>query len=671
MEEVDKILIHSLRLSGTQVPEEVQSLREFTTELIVESVVRCLRVIHPSLGASLGHLLPPGMSARFRIGTSLAQACQELGYQGEVGYQTFLYSNEPEIRRLLLFLVEKLPRDDAEDARQPAGKSAGLLRAIAAKIKEQLGTPWVPPACRTPRLQLLQGTCLLKPFHAHPLVLPRDSGPVERREFFGGFLPPVPAQPPRPGAVAPSLLERHAGDLGAQHDWEADWQSQGLASRLPPKEYVHWKRQRLRHRLLDQLRQAAPPHGAAGPPQPGAPDLAQMLGLLSAGGTGGPLAKGSRFSRAQRLAHEQDPQELVGQMQAAVETLPSSKTSEQEELSWQAEELAGCRGAAAPGGRDGGSGGEVKVLELSLCQAAAGLSRQRLALGGRERTLRVQRRALELLPEAGRNLAALQLLVEGSAQRLVHLAAQWETRRGPLVDQYRRLRAARHSRQLESTRRVSEIQALHECGRSAAAEARRKEELCRQLLTELEVLPKDVSRAAYTQRILEIVGNIRKQKEEITKVTGETRALQKEINGLMGKLDRTFAVTDELVFKDAKRDESVRKAYKYLAALHENCSQLIQTIEDAGAIQREIRDLEEQIESEGAKKTLANLERILSDYRALRQENAALLGRSRDPWRQLHITPLHWAPHPLSLLGRHPILHSPRAPTKPPTSGPR
>ncbi|CAM5072687.1 unnamed protein product [Natator depressus] len=712
MEEVDKILIHSLRLSGTgcppavaapwgrvpahlgalsdggspapprQVPEEVQSLREFTTELIVESVVRCLRVIHPSLGASLGHLLPPGMSARFRIGTSLAQACQELGYQGEVGYQTFLYSNEPEIRRLLLFLVEKLPRDDAEDARQPAGKSAGLLRAIAAKIKEQLGTPWVPPACRTPRLQLLQGTCLLKPFHAHPLVLPRDSGPVERREFFGGFLPPVPAQPPRPGAVAPSLLERHAGDLGAQHDWEADWQSQGLASRLPPKEYVHWKRQRLRHRLLDQLRQAAPPHGAAGPPQPGAPDLAQMLGLLSAGGTGGPLAKGSRFSRAQRLAHEQDPQELVGQMQAAVETLPSSKTSEQEELSWQAEELAGCRGAAAPGGRDGGSGGEVKVLELSLCQgegqghfslcAAAGLSRQRLALGGRERTLRVQRRALELLPEAGRNLAALQLLVEGSAQRLVHLAAQWETRRGPLVDQYRRLRAARHSRQLESTRRVSEIQALHECGRSAAAEARRKEELCRQLLTELEVLPKDVSRAAYTQRILEIVGNIRKQKEEITKRSClETRALQKEINGLMGKLDRTFAVTDELVFKDAKRDESVRKAYKYLAALHENCSQLIQTIEDAGAIQREIRDLEEQIESEGAKKTLANLERILSDYRALRQENAALLGRSRDPWRQLHITPLHWAPHPLSLLGRHPILHSPRAPTKPPTSGPR
>ena len=74
--------------------------------------------------------------------------------------------------------------------------------------------------------------------------------------------------------------------------------------------------------------------------------------------------------------------------------------------------------------------------------------------------------------------------------------------------------------------------------------------------------------------------------------------------------------------QDAKKDESVRKSYKYLAALHEvrlnllssvcktrphmlaglipcpppqNCNQLIQTIEDTGTILREIRDLEEQV----------------------------------------------------------------------------
>lgn len=36
------------------------------------------------------------------------------------------------------------------------GKSGVLLRAIGARIREQLGIPWVPPACRTPQLQRLQ-----------------------------------------------------------------------------------------------------------------------------------------------------------------------------------------------------------------------------------------------------------------------------------------------------------------------------------------------------------------------------------------------------------------------------------------------------------------------------------------------------------------------------------
>lgn len=57
------------------VPPEVQTLRAFTTELVVEAVVRCLRVINPDVGSGLSHLLPPAMSARFRLAMNLAQAC--------------------------------------------------------------------------------------------------------------------------------------------------------------------------------------------------------------------------------------------------------------------------------------------------------------------------------------------------------------------------------------------------------------------------------------------------------------------------------------------------------------------------------------------------------------------------------------------------------------------
>ena len=51
------------------------------------------------------------------------------------------------------------------------------------------------------------------------------------------------------------------------------------------------------------------------------------------------------------------------------------------------------------------------------------------------------------------------------------------------------------------------------------------------------------------RRILEIIKNIGKQKVEITKVLGDTRLIQKEFNVVTEKLQRTYMVTDELIFK--------------------------------------------------------------------------------------------------------------------------
>lgn len=625
MEEVDKILIHSLRQVGTSVPREVQSVRELSPELVVEAAVRCLRAVRPALGGPLSPQLPPGISARFRLASDLASACQELGFGGDVGYQTFLYSSEHDTRRLLLFLVEKLPRDESEGGAEPPGKSGALLRAVGARIREQLGTPWVPPPCRSPRLQRLQGTAHLRPFTTCPLVLPQSGGPPELQEYFRGAAPPVTEQPPLPAWTPPALLEAHAAQLSARRDWEAEWGGPGLASRLPPQEYVGRKRQRARLRALEPLRQVCPPR-PQGPPL----DPAWLQEAFGAGGGGGALPKGSRFTRTQHLTHEQDPQILLQQMQTAAESVLPSKSSEEEAGARQAGEEAALEENLARLEADiEGCRGEVRDAQLSLTQVEAEVQQGRLALGGREAALRLKARAVELLPDAQSNMDKLQLVVEASSRRIVSLAAQWERHRGPLLAEYRHLRALRDSAQLESSRRLAEIRALHERSRSAAEEARRKEEVYKQLVVELEALPRDVSRAVYTQRILEIVGNIRKQKEEIGKILVDTRALQKEINALVGKLERTFSVTDELLFKDAKRDEVVRKAYKYLAALHENCAQLIQTIEDTGTIQREIRDLEEQVEGETSAKPPASLDRILSDCRALREENALLAARAR------------------------------------------
>ncbi|CAN8178144.1 unnamed protein product, partial [Coccothraustes coccothraustes] len=213
MEEVDKILIHSLRQAGTAVPPEVQSVRDLSPELVVEAAVRCLRAVRPSLGAPLSPLLPPGISARFRLASELAAACQELGFGGDVGYQTFLYSSEHDTRRLLLFLVEKLPRDEGERGAEPPGKSGALLRAVGARIREHLGTPWVPPQCRTPKLQRLHPRWGWGGFPAHPPAVP-----PELQEYFGGCSPPG-------AGSAPPFLAEPPGPAG---------EPRGPAERPPP-----------------------------------------------------------------------------------------------------------------------------------------------------------------------------------------------------------------------------------------------------------------------------------------------------------------------------------------------------------------------------------------------------------------------------------------------------
>uniref|UniRef100_A0A8C1YL96 Coiled-coil domain-containing protein 22 n=1 Tax=Cyprinus carpio TaxID=7962 RepID=A0A8C1YL96_CYPCA len=596
MEEVDRILIHSLRQAGTDIDEDVQSVKQFTSELIVEAVVKCLRVIDPALGNGLSHLLPPGMSARFRLGMSLAQACQDVGFKGEIGYQTFLYSNEPEIRSLFMFLVEKLPRESADASDQPAGKSALLQRSIAAQIKAQLSVPWLPPSCRLPIHRKTQ-----VPQHAYILK-------SRVQEYWRNYLLPVTAQPSQHASVPASLLENHISELSAAQEWESEWNSQGLLSRLTPEEYRSRKKARLQKRVEEQLR---------------------SFGGASTGGD--VLTKGTRFTHTEKFTFTQEPEKAAQQMAAAASALPSSHQSEEDLKAQQEAELSALQQQLQQlSVQMEEVGGDIRQLTVSIQQVSDELQQKEVSNAEKENSVKMKRQTIDLLPDAENNLLKLQSLVEASSKRVVHLASQWEKHRVPLIDEHRRLKELCSNRESESSRKLSEIKDLHDKIIQSAEEAKKKESLQKQLQTEYETLSKDVSRSAYTMRILEIVGNIKKQKEEITKILSDTKELQKEINSLTGKLDRTFAVTDELVFKDAKKDESVRKSYKYLAALHENCTQLIQTIEDTGTIMREIRDLEEQIETENGKRTVSNLEKILEDYKAIRQENSALAAKIRE-----------------------------------------
>ncbi|XP_035681357.1 coiled-coil domain-containing protein 22 homolog [Branchiostoma floridae] len=633
MEEVDNIIIHTLREIGCGLDDDVQSLKHFSTENIVEATVKCLRVIGD--GVNISPALPPGMSARYRVGTQLATSCQELGFRGDIGYQTFLYSNEADIRRVLMFLIEKMPKEAAEVASEPMGKSAMLKRSIAAELDRQMKSAWTPSYCKQdglcwrgtkPRQWHREGLIGVRRFHSCPVRTPEGVGditkkiPKDLKRYYDKHLQPLTSQPPQSSQVVPSVVEANDLSVTAQQEWEAEWNQQGLPSRLSEEDYKARKRQRLEKRISDQLRQAIQQETSKAT---AGRDLLQVLSSFTDRGAGKGVTKGSRFTHTEKLQFAQD-EETAAQMMGegprvdTEEEMQRKREEEVEQLRGQLEEVTG----------------QLQSLDVEMKKFTAGIQQMEEKVNtevrgrsDKEEAYKVKKRTLDLLPDAENNITKLQGVVDGSSQRLVNLAQQWEKHRVPLIQQYRELKELNANRESQSEKKLEEIKSLREKMKEVADEARGKDDVYKQLASEYERMTKDVNRGAYTKRIMEIVGNIKKQKEEIDKILIDTRDVQKEINQLTGKLDRTFAVTDELIFRDAKKDEAVRKAYKSLAALHENCEQLIKTVEETGGIMREIRDLEDQIETEGAKKTTQNLDRIMGDFKQMKQENSGIVAK--------------------------------------------
>ncbi|KAG0711563.1 Coiled-coil domain-containing protein 22 [Chionoecetes opilio] len=93
-------------------------------------------------------------------------------------------------------------------------------------------------------------------------------------------------------------------------------------------------------------------------------------------------------------------------------------------------------------------------------------------------------------------------------------------------------------------------------------------------------------RSVYTKRIIDISAKVRKQKQEIDRVLADTRTIQKEINILSGKLERTFTVVEGTAYKEAANNERVRQVYRAVAAVHEGCGELVDIVRETGATQR-------------------------------------------------------------------------------------
>jgi len=234
-EEADGILVLTLQQIGCPLPEEVTSISDFATEVLVRAVSHCLHVIGDESAADYSKMvLPKEMSARFRVCTQLADTVKKLGFKQEIGFHQFLYPSDKSSRDLFAFLLERLPQAQNLGGGDLAEGASALRRNISTAIAARRSEPPLPPTCR-PRS--LRGALAQQQAWGFPSVAvavrPLRSPPGGKRSALDDATPFVWEQTRGPHALAPAVFEANAAaaDRGRDAMLEAETPEEARARR--------------------------------------------------------------------------------------------------------------------------------------------------------------------------------------------------------------------------------------------------------------------------------------------------------------------------------------------------------------------------------------------------------------------------------------------------------
>ncbi|XP_022886612.1 coiled-coil domain-containing protein 22 [Olea europaea var. sylvestris] len=217
---------------------------------------------------------------------------------------------------------------------------------------------------------------------------------------------------------------------------------------------------------------------------------------------------------------------------------------------------------------------------------------------------------------------------ETKRQKLAELESLWETIRKPLEEKKGNLEQSLQALNPEAHENLTKVKEIEFEAEVVLAEIKEREEELSKLSADLEKQPKLASRRSYIQRIEEITKNSRKQDIDIERILKDTRDLQLESNSIQDRLNRTYAVVDETIFREAKKDPVARQAYRLLTNIHESFEQIAEGILATDRTRRSVADYEAKLATTTSRRL--NVDKLQADLVAIRKENDLLEQRLRD-----------------------------------------
>eukprot|EP00993_Chasmostoma_nieuportense_P005050 NODE_568_length_2061_cov_76.663909_g528_i0.p1 GENE.NODE_568_length_2061_cov_76.663909_g528_i0~~NODE_568_length_2061_cov_76.663909_g528_i0.p1 ORF type:complete len:635 (-),score=216.92 NODE_568_length_2061_cov_76.663909_g528_i0:157-2019(-) len=615
MSEVDSIVLFGLRSIGCEVEAPIS---DFDAPQFYKCCVACLKHMGTDTDTEdLPNQLPMATATKFKACTALAKAIQSAGYPDEIGFNSFMYLNHREVTKLLAWLVNQLPTEGGAEEPLPVWT---LLKRAAGSIEEvyQLSIDR-----KTKQLQripkTLSGPHELPPLrHLHtqhlPLFLQHHTPEAE-----ASATPVLHNQIPDPRDLPASLLEYNTRHLAQDQAREEDWTSLGIHSGLPPAQYHAHKKTQLEARLQAAMLQASGRYACAASGSFHA-HVAAPVSVAEA-----PVHT-SRFMKEVQFAHSESTEappvnlEVVpaAEAQAAVEAaLQERLASVRAALRVEEERLMGLRRETE----------RLQAEAMGLREKATEVQREGQTL---EQQYETHQKTIAYADDVDGNRSKLQQLAAGIQAELAEIQAAFEAKHSKYTIQLSFITAAHEERKATMQAKLDELHSAKHRIKALAVEMKAKEEQKAALQQELNRLPKTIDRDHLIQRIMDIIRNIKKQQNEITKINLDNKELQKEINSTTEAVTRSFVATEEKVYKDAQKDDVAKKVYKQLIALHENFTALIDVVDETGRCKQAQHALEEKKSAMAQRNDGLNMQQLEKDLFEIKQENQELAARLKE-----------------------------------------
>ncbi|KAG4377276.1 hypothetical protein GLYMA_18G074900v4 [Glycine max] len=185
--------------------------------------------------------------------------------------------------------------------------------------------------------------------------------------------------------------------------------------------------------------------------------------------------------------------------------------------------------------------------------------------------------------------------VQAKRNYLLTLESEWDTVRKPLEERKRSLEESLYSNNPDALEMLQKLREAQQEEQFILSEIMKREEEHLKLSADIEKKQKVASRKSYTDRIKEITKNSRKQDADIERILKDTRVVQLESNSIQESLHRTYAVADEIVFREAKKDPTGLHVYRLLVSIHKGFEQISEKILATDRIRREVAEYETKL----------------------------------------------------------------------------